>query len=75
MIWKIPEVNVRVKYTDGTSMHGRVVLDNLSSGIMLKSLPSNVNNSLMCVLSDKCEKYIVKSIEFYGDGLQYYDDK
>ena len=41
---------------------------------MLKSLPSNVSNSLMCVLSDKCEKYIVKSIEFYGDGLQYYDD-
>ena len=74
LIWKIPEVNVRVKYTDGTSMHGRVVLDNLSSGIMLKSLPSNVSNSLMCVLSDKCEKYIVKSIEFYGDGLQYYDD-
>ena len=69
--WKIPAVVATVKYTDGKERKGRVLLDNLRNGIMVKGMPYDVDTLTNSTFSDGAYATI-KSISLDGDGLEYY---
>ena len=73
LLWKIPEVWAKIIYADNTIREGRVITENLSNGIVVNGLPYDY-----LTLSDAIEtgggKSKIKSIQLYGDGLQYYND-
>ena len=69
MLWKIPAVEARITYSDGTVREGRVLLDNLSGGII--NAPYDLN-TLSDVLNGEGKASSIKSIQLFDDGLQYY---
>lgn len=73
VIWKIPEVKMRITYTDGTVKEGRVLMDNLSNGMTVNGLPYDHDTLYNALLSDgvNCR---IQNISFSGNGLKYYAD-
>lgn len=73
VIWKIPEVNIRITYADGTIREGRVLMDNLSNGITVNGLPYDYDTLYGALLSDGAHCRI-QSVSFFGAGLKFYAD-
>lgn len=73
LIWKIPEVKAKITYTDGAVREGRVLLNNLSNGIMVSGMPYDYDTLYNAMFSDGVA-CTIESIEFFGDGLEYYKD-
>jgi hypothetical protein len=73
LLWKIPEVDARITYVDGTVREGRVIMDNLSNGITVKALPYDYDTFYNWSFGIGNDSTIV-SIEFYGDGFKYYSN-
>lgn len=73
LIWKIPEVNAKITYTNGFVREGRVLLDNLSNGIEISGIPYDYD-TLNDAMSGSGETCALESIEFSGAGLDYYKD-
>lgn len=73
LIWKIPEVKAKITYKDGSVREGRVLLDNLSNGIMVSGMPYDYDTLYNAMFSDGIN-CTIESIEFFGDGLEYYKD-
>lgn len=73
VIWKIPEIRMKITYSDGTIREGRVLMDNLSNGITVSGLPYDYDTLYNAMLSDGviCR---IQDISFSGDGLKYYKD-
>lgn len=71
LFWKIPEINAEITYEDGTVKTGRVILDNLTNGIAIDSLPYD-SITLMDNLNDNSYLARVKNIRFFGSGLKFY---
>lgn len=71
IFWKIPEINAEITYEDGTVKTGRVILDNLTNGISIDSLPYD-STTLMDNLNDSSYLARVKNIRFFGSGLKFY---
>lgn len=74
VIWKIPDVHVKITYMDGTEKKGRVLMENLINGITVNELPYDYDTLYDALLGDGLDCSI-QSIYFYGDGLKYYDEK
>ncbi len=74
LLWKIPEVNAKITYTNGIVREGRVLLDNLSNGIEISGIPYDYD-TLYDAMSGDSGNCTLESIEFSGDGLDYYKDK
>lgn len=73
-IWKIPAVNAKITYTNGVVREGRVLLDNLSNGIEVSGIPYDYD-TLNNAMSGGGESCALESIEFSGEGLDYYKDE
>lgn len=71
MLWKIPAVEARITYNDDTVREGRVLLDNLSGGII--NAPYDLH-TLSDALNGEGQASSIRSIQLFGDGLQYYKD-
>lgn len=72
-IWKIPEVKAEITYTNGTVREGRVLLNNLSNGIMISGMPYDYDTLYNAMFSDGTN-CTIENIEFSGEGLNYYKD-
>ncbi len=73
-VWKIPEVNARITYSNGIVREGRVLLDNLVNGIDVLGMPYDYDTLSNAMLGDG-SNCTLESIEFSGDGLGYYKDE
>lgn len=73
IIAKIPEVNMTVAYSDGSSETHRVILQNFEAGVDLSSVVAS---------EAQCEDYLnrhgdlskVDSVSFSGKGLDFFDE-
>lgn len=74
LFWKIPEVDMRVVYADGTVKEGRIIPENLSGDVCIRSLPYD-NETLIDAVNDDGVKSMIKEISFSGEGLRYYHGK
>lgn len=73
VIWKIPEVKAKITYTNGIVREGRVLLNNLSNGLLISGMPYD-NDTLYNAMTGDGDVCTIESIELCGDGLEYYKD-
>lgn len=71
LFWKIPEVDMTVKYKDGHEEKHRVLLECLSGGVYVKSVAYN-EDSFVNIVNGNGELSEVDSIMFDGEGMKYY---
>lgn len=71
LFWRVPEVTMTVEYASGKVETHRILLDNLSTGVDLSSVPYDIDSFIDYVnLEGKLSK--VKGISFSGRGLRFY---
>ncbi|EOS21339.1 hypothetical protein C804_06020 [Lachnospiraceae bacterium A4] len=70
-LWKIPEINMHVYYSDGSEATHRVLLDMFTEGVSIATLPTT-KETLTDVLNDTGHLSSVSKIVFEGDGLRCY---
>lgn len=73
LLYKIPEVDMEVEFTDGTKVGKRVLLDNLSNDCLISVLPID-ERDFSSIMAHSGDVQKVKQIRFRGDGLKYYQD-
>ncbi len=71
-LYSIPAVNMKINYHDGTEIQGRIIPDTLTNDLIISNILTTLKDFELFMSGDKNIRR-VKSIEFSGAGLKYYE--
>ncbi len=74
-LFKIPEVSMKLSYSDGSEVSGRVLPEVLETPIIINKYSVDLSESAHMLNGISLNQKIVESLEINGKGIKHYKDK